>query len=190
MKLCGLAFKFRASSHSDDYTIIATYEDEKKAEKAKQMLQFMLEDMRTNGDDYNVDWDPDEAYVSLDGVNVRFEVYTAGYLNCVEALLRKVAEPVSLECYQNFQGLLISVTVVKGLTPETALLIMDRDEAEAIKWLIDNCGPPNIAEAGDGEHVTFTWRYEGEGIYYDGTLNIGFEFQVDGRENWEVDQYE
>lgn len=178
-------FKFRPSSHSDDYLIIATYKDEKAAQRVEQALRRMLEDMEKNPNSYDVDWGPDDAEVSTSGESVYFQVYTAGYLECVEALLRKVAKPLEVECYQNYQELVIRVRVPKGLPPEVAILVLEGDEAEAVKWLIKNCGSPKIAD--DGNHRVFEWFYRGDEIYYDGVLQIGFEFQVDGRENWEVE---
>jgi len=180
-------FKFRPSSHSEDYTIIATYRDAETAKRVEEALHRMLEDMEENMEDYDTDWGPDEADVSVEGDKVYFEVYTAGYLDCVESLIRKVAKPVSVECYQNFQQLEISVVVPKGLTPETAMLVMDSDEAEVVKWLTKNCGPPQIADCGDGKHQVFKWFYRGDEIYYDGVLNVGFEFPIDDMKNWEVD---
>ena len=178
-------FKFRPSSHSDNYLIIATYKDEKTARKAVDALRRMLEDMRKNPDSYDVDWSSEDADVSTAGESVFFEVYTAGYLECVESLLRKVAKPVEVECYQNYQEFVIHVKVPSGLTPETAVLVLEKDEAEAVKWLMKNCGPPKILDGGGCQ--VFEWFYRGDEIYYDGALHIGFEFQVDGRENWEVD---
>lgn len=180
-------FKFRPSSHSEDYTIIATYKNEKAARKVKAALFKMLEDMKKNSNEYDVDWDPEDASVSSAGEKVFFEVYTAGYLDCVEALLEKVAKPVeSIECYQNYQELEIWVKVPKGLTPEAAMLVLSKEEGEAVRWLISNCGRPKVEDCGDGKHQIFKWFYRGDEIYYDGVLQVGFEFPVDELENWKV----
>ncbi|MEM2045434.1 MAG: hypothetical protein QXO20_04560 [Candidatus Bathyarchaeia archaeon] len=179
-------FKFRPSSHSDDYLIIATYRDGKAAEKAKQALQRLLEDMRKNPGIYDTDWRPDDAKISTIGEKVFFQVYTAGYVDCVESIMKKVSKPVELERYQNYQELTIRVKAPRNLTPEAAVLILGGDEAEVIKWLIKNCGPPEITDVGDQR--IFTWIYRGDEIYYDRALHVGFVFQVDGRANWEVEE--
>jgi hypothetical protein len=181
-------FKYRPSSHSDDYTLIVTYKSAKAAEKVKETLFKMLEDMQKGANKYDTDWAPDDAHVSTDGNKVWFEVYTAGYLDDVESVLRKVAVPKEeIECYRDYQELAVSVKVPKGLTPETAMLVLDRDEAEAIKWFKQSCGLPKTFECGDGEHQTFEWFYRGDNIYSDGILYIGFEFRVDDCENWKVE---
>ncbi len=178
-------FRFRPSSHSDNYTVIATYRSDRVAEKVKEALLKMLEDMRRNPESYDTDWDPDEAAVWRDGNHVMFEVYTAGYLEDVDALLRKVAKPQSIECYVNYQELTICVSVPKGLSVEAAMLVLDRDEAEAVKWLTENCGKPEIEE-NEKERI-LKWFYKGDEIYSEGTLYLGaLQFPVDERENWSV----
>jgi len=178
-------FKFRPSSHSEDYTIIATFNDEKTAEKVEGALLRMLEDMRNNLEDYDVDWSPDEAHVTTNGNQVIFEVYTAGYLDDVESLIRKIAKPLCVECYQDYQEIVICVKVPKGLSPEMALLVLDKDEAEAIKWLMKTCGEPKIVEA--GKHWIFKWLYSGDGIYYERTLHLGdIRIDLNEHKNWEV----
>ena len=179
-------FKFRPSSHSEDYTLIATYRDEETAEKVKNALFRMLEDMRRNPEGYDTDWGPDDARVSHRGNQVTFEVYTAGFLDDVEALLEKVAKPDSIECYQNYQEITICVEVPKGLSIDAAMLVMDKDEVEVVKWLRKLCGEPEVVDKGESQ--IFKWFYAGDEIYCDGTLNLGgFEFPVDERRNWSVE---
>jgi len=166
--------------------LIATYKDGETAKKVEDALFKMLEDMKRNPEGYDTDWDPDEAGVSHCGNQVTFEVYTAGYLDDVEALLEKVAKPQSVECYQNYQEITIYVEVPKGLSLDAATLVLDRDEAEAMKWLRRHCGEPEVLD--DGESRIFKWFYAGDEIYYDGALNLeGFEFPVDERKNWSVE---
>ena len=178
-------FKFRPSSHSDDFTLIATYKDEESARKVEDALKRLLKDMEENIDDYDTDWSPDEASVSLDGNKVWFEVYTAGYLDDVESVIRKVAKPENIECYANYQEITVRVRIPKGLTIESAMLVLDKEEAEAIKWFIEKCGKPAIKECGDNTQI-LEWFYSGDEIYYDDTLYVGFEFYIGDRDNWEV----
>ena len=178
-------FKFRPSSHSEDYTLIATYKDEKEAEKAGKALERLLEDMKEKEENYETDWNPDDAYVSVSGNKLWFEVYTAGYLDDVELVIRDAAKPENIELFTNYQELVIRVRVPKGLTVESAMLILSREEAEAVKWFTETCGEPKMVEEDDA--VVFEWFYRGEGIYYENTLYIGFEFYVGNRDNWEVE---
>ena len=178
-------FKYRPSSHSDDFTLIATYKGAKRAEKVKRALERLLKDMEENIDDYDIDWSPDEASVSLDGNKVWFEVYTAGYLDDVESVIRKVAKPENIECYANYQEITVRVWIPKGLTIESAMLVLDKEEAEAIKWFIEKCEDPAIKECGDDMQI-LEWFYSGDEIYYDDTLYVGLEFYIGDRDNWEV----
>lgn len=182
-----LVFKFRPSSHSDDYTLIATYKDGERAERVGKALRKLLKDMKDHLDSYDADWSPDEAYVSVSGNKVWFEVYTAGYLDDVESALRKVAVPEEVECYRDYQELTVRVKVPKGLMLESAMLVLDREEAEAIKWFKENCGEPKVEDCRDEAQQTLEWFYSGDGIYSDNTLYIGFEFYIGDRDNWEVD---
>lgn len=72
-------FRFRPSSHSEDFTLVAKYPNPELAEKAKKMLWKLLEDMKENPDGYHADWNPDDAWVeSWDPQTVAFGVYTSG----------------------------------------------------------------------------------------------------------------
>jgi hypothetical protein len=180
-------FKFRPSSHSDDFTIIATYQLAEDAGKAVDALNKLLADMEEHPENYDTDWSPDEAQVSAAGNQVNFEVYSAGYIDDVESVVNKAANPEKVECYTNYQELTITVKVPKGLTTETAMLVLDKEEAEAIKWFTETIGAPKITEGEDGEQ-TLEWFYNGDEIYWDGCLSIGFEFRVDEKENWTVEE--
>jgi len=191
LELCSVnakfyVFKYRPSSHSDDYSIVATYKDFKKAAKVEKALEKLLEDIKKHENDYDTDWNPDEARVSQDGCKVWFEVYTAGYLEDVESVIYKVAVPQEVECYQNYQELTIRVNLPRGLTLESAMLVLEREEAEALKWFKNVCGEPKIIGVESGSQ-TIEWFYSGDEICSDGTLYIGFEFYVGDRENWEVE---
>jgi hypothetical protein len=181
-------FRFRPSSHSDDYTLIATYSSKDEAKRAGRILRKLLEDMKYHPDDYEVDWDPGDVSVSVVGCEVWFQVYTAGYLRDIELALRKATLPSGMECYANFQELKIQVTVPEKLALETTMLVLDKEEAQAIKWLMKHCGKPKISCKKNGTQ-TFEWFYRGDGIYDNGILYLGgLEFDVEGRSNWEVSE--
>ena len=180
-------FRFRPSSHSEDYTIIATYQNTQDANKAQTALDKLLKDMEEHPDTYDTDWSPEEAQNSTAGNQVTFTVYSAGYVDDVESVLSKAAAAEKVDCFTNYQELTITAKVPKGLTPETAMLVLDKEEAEAIKWLTNATGSPKVSEAEDGEQ-TYEWFYSGDEIYWDGRLSIGFEFNVDEKENWSIEE--
>ncbi|RLF12948.1 MAG: hypothetical protein DRJ69_00170 [Thermoprotei archaeon] len=183
-------FKFRPSSHSEDFTLIATYSSSEKAAVVEETLKRFLEDMEEHPDDYDTDWDPDDARVFKRGNEVWFNVYTAGYLDDVESAILK-GKPEKVECYRDYQELTVRVKVPAGLTPEVAVLIGDKDEAEAIRWLTENCGKPKVVENG-GDDELLEWMYCGDGIYddYENKLYLGgIEFDLNKHRNWEVEWF-
>lgn len=181
-------FKYRPSSHSNDYTIIATYRCEKDAEKAYAAIQRMLRKMKRNPYAYDVDWDPERVTVYVDGERIFFNIETSGDLDYIESAMREAAEPVEVAAYTDYQSLTIRVKVPAGITVESAMLILERDEAETIKRLREICGEPRVIMMGDSQ--VFEWTYEGDGIFnrFDGVLRLnGFEFSVVDHENWLVE---
>lgn len=180
-------FKFRPSSHSEDYTLIATYPNAEDAGKAQAALDKLLKDMEEHPETYETDWSPDEAQVSTAGNQVTLAVYSAGYVDDVESVLSKAVAAEKVECYTNYQELTITVKLPRGLKPETAMLVLEKEESEAIKWLTRAVGSPKMTEGEDGEQM-YEWFYSGDEIYWDGNLNIGFEFRVDEKENWSVEE--
>lgn len=180
-------FKFRPSSHSEDYTVIAKYQTDEDAAKAQKAVAELLKKMETEPEKYDADWSPDDAQISTAGSQVSFEVYSAGYLDDVEAALQEVATPESLNSYSNYQEVTISVKIPKGLTPQTAMLVLDPDEAKAIKWLKENIGDPKIIADENGEQM-YEWFYAGDQIYCDDCLSVGFDFVVSERDNWIVEE--
>jgi hypothetical protein len=181
-----LIFKFRPSNHSEDYTIIATYKDAKTAKKVHSRLRRLLKDMAKHEVDYETDWGPEEANCWVRDEKVGFTVYTAGYLDDVESIMNMAAKPTEYNVYRDYQVLEIRVKVPKGLGIETAMLILDFEEAEALRRLKQLSSKMEIQEAEDGSRY-FVFEYEGDGIYDDGILYLqGFAFSLDDRENWEV----
>lgn len=181
-------FKFRPSSHSEDYTVIAKYQTDEDAAKAQKAVEELLKKMETEPEKYDADWSPDETQISTAGNQVSFEVYSAGYLDDVEAALQGVATPETLNSYSNYQEVTISVKIPKGLTPQTAMLVLDQEEAKAIKWLKENIGEPKIIDDENGEQA-YEWFYAGDQIYCDDDyLSLDFDFVVSERENWIVEE--
>jgi hypothetical protein len=181
-------FKFRPSSHSEDFTIIARYQDGEKAKRAYDALRKLIDYLREHEE--KIDWSPDEAKIWINGNKIRFDVYTAGYLDDVESVMRTAANPDSVEWWTNYQQLEISVRVPHGLTPQAAMIVLDKEEAQAIRWLVENCGEPKVTELGNQDK--WSWIYRGENIYSynNDTLYLGFEFSLESRKNWLVEEVE
>lgn len=181
------AFKFRPSSHSENYTIIAAYPSKQQAAKAQKAVEQLLEDMAKKPNNYKVDWSPDEAELLTWDDTVSFRVYTAGYLENVEVILQEKAKPSTIKYHTDYQELTISVKLPKNLTLQTASLVLDREQAKAIEWLTNHVGSPKITQDKDSE--TYVWDYAGDELYREGYLYLDYEFAVYEKDNWRVENH-
>jgi len=174
-------FKFRPSSHSDEYTIIAKYPSKRVAKKALDEVLKRIEEPEEH-----VDWPSGDVSAYVEDNKVIVTVYTAGYLDPLLDAIRE-AEPLSEETYRNYQELQIRVEVPEGMTLDEAMLVFDEDEAKVANFL--------KATAGDPEHVTIggkhflQWDYAGDEIY-DGEYTIwveGAELDISKHPRWSVE---
>lgn len=196
--------KFRPSSHSEDYTIVFTCPNAKAAKKVRRALQRLLKDVEKHAD-YQVDWNPDDAEVWDEGRSVYFSVYTSGHLDPVIFTAKKAEKNVEAMCYDNFQRLEVSVMLPAEMTLEAAVLVLDEEQAKAIKFFLRECGAPKVLDVGsgadggkgtgsemgggNGRQRVFKWLYEGSGIYdqQDNVLYIGdLKLDLNKKKNWQV----
>ena len=178
-----LLFKFRPSSHSSDYTIVARFRTDRKAEEAYRELEQLIVEM-DDAEAYGVDWSPGDAFYSLRGKTVYFSVYSSGHLGPAEDIL---SEAEDYNVYTNYQELTISVEVPKGLNFESAMLVLPREEAEMLKVLRERCEKVEVEEEGDRQF--FIFKYKGDGIYdeFDNELILeDASLKLSGRPNWTV----
>jgi len=179
-----LIFKFRPTSHSEDYTITATYKTKRESLNAHKKLECLLEDIKKHPSRYNVDWNPDDASFRLNAKTVVFGVYSNGDIRDIEDILSDAEE---YEVDTNYQEVTIRVKVPKGLNFEAASLILDGEEAEALKELKEVSQETKVEE--DGENRLFIFEYRGDGIFDDcqNLLLVGkVAFDLSQRDNWEV----
>jgi len=176
--------KFRPSSHSEDYTIFARFKDAATAQHVAEILKKLLEDMEKHPEDYEIDWLPDEAKVTQYGDTVEFTVYTAGYLQEVEATLRKYDSPTELKVYRDYQELTIRLHLPEGATLETLPLLLDSEDLAIVRWLNQNCGEPQVIIR-DGKKL-LAWHYAGDAIYYDGILYTDKGNPIGEKDYWEI----
>ena len=178
-------FKFRPSSHSSDYTIIARFRTEKEAEEAYQKLERLIEEMdEDDAEAYGLDWSSADASYRLRDKTVYFSVYSSGRLGPVEDALSNAED---YNVYTNYQELTISVEVPKGLNFESAMLILPREEAEMLKVLRERCEKVEVEEEGDRQF--FIFKYRGDGIYdeFDNELLMeDASLKLSDRPNWTV----
>ena len=181
-------FRFRPSSHSEDITLIARYADPADADKAYDALKRLLKDMEENIDEYEVDWSSDEAGVELwDKHTVVFNVYTAGYLEDVEAVLRRFKSLQKIDAYTNYQEVVITVKL-PATSKEAAALILEPEELNAIRWLEQHCKCEQ-EKLKDG-NLALKFYYAGDQIYDEcaNTLHLGSGvLDLDEHKNWEVE---
>jgi len=179
-----LIFKFRLSSHSEDYTISAAYKTKREALNAYKKLERLLKDMKKHPSRYNVDWNPDDISFGLNRKTVVFGVYSNGDIRDIEDILSDAEE---YEVHTNYQEVTVKVKVPKGSSFEAVLLILDREEAEALKDLKEVSQEVKVEE--DAENRYFIFEYRGDGIFDDcqNLLLVGkVAFDLSQRDNWEV----
>ena len=172
-------FKFRPSSHSSDYTIVAKYRTREEAEKAYRRLKWMLKH-----EEIDADWSPEDAFYALRDKTVYFSVYSNGRLDPVEDVL---SDAEDYDVYINYQELTISVEVPKGLSFEAAMLVLPREEAEMLRMLREHCEEIEIKE--EGGRRLFIFKYRGDEIYdeFDDELFLGgISLKLSDRPNWTV----
>jgi hypothetical protein len=180
-----LKIKFRPSSHSEDYTLIATYKTKAAAKGAFSGVERLLEDMNTNPSDYNTDWGPESAEVSLKGEQVIFSVYSGGSPDDVEAVMKKF-KPAKIREYEGFQEIRVTVKIPLKLTMKSAELVLDKQELQVIKWLKKEVGKPDVEV--DGEQQSLIWEYRGNGIFDYNEITIpDCELDLDEHPNWKVE---
>ena len=181
MKRC---LQFRPSSHSEDYTLVATYTNKAKAMKAYKALKRFL---RRAEDDEGVkerDWSLDEAKVYLHNRKVLFSVYTSGCLDQIRAVLN-THHPIDLKEYKDYQEVEIRVKLPPGVTADIANLFLPKDQAVAFGKLKQLC---STKIRRNKRSTVFIFRYAGEEIYSeeDGVLCLDNCYPVDSWKNWET----
>jgi len=177
-------FKFRPSSHSSDFTIVAKFGAEEEAEEAYRELERLIEEMDEEDTEVYIDWIPEEASLKVDGKTVYFSVYSNGRLGPVEEVL---SEAEDYNVYKNYQDLSITVEVPMGLNFESAMLVLPREEAEMLKMLKEYCEETRIEMKGDRQF--FIFKYRGDGIYdeFDDELFLErVSLKLSDRPNWTV----
>jgi hypothetical protein len=175
-----MQIRFRPSSHSEDVSLVATYNNVKTAKKVAGRLKRFVADCKNNPKKYDLDWSADEAQISATKNKVNFYVYTAGYLEEVEAIIA-AENPVD---YLDYQGIDVTVTLPKALTTATMALVLTPEEVEMLKWLKLILGRPKVKS--NGKILMLNWHYHGNEIK-NNPLNIGGKkFKLDKHPNWQA----
>ena len=94
----------RPSGHSTTYTIVGAFDSSEKAERAGTALKKALQN-ESAWKEISIDWDPsNDASVQVEGNDIRFSVYTAGYLEEVYTII-KDQNPKETREYEDAQEL-------------------------------------------------------------------------------------
>ena len=91
----------RPSGHSSYYSIVARFESEEETKKVASKLRDALGNKSLWEE---CDWEPNDATLTTDGRNLSFSVYTAGYLEAVDEIIR-ASSPQKIEEYEDMQEL-------------------------------------------------------------------------------------
>lgn len=188
MEIGVIVFKFRPSGHSEDYVLVATYRDEEAAAKAVRRLRAKLRRLqeieRRNVNAYPFDWPAGNARFYRDKHHVIFQVYSGSVPEPIARLLEGNAEEVAVR--EGQQALHIRVKLPKGVSFETAPLLFDRNEFNALKLLMKVAGKPKVKVVKGYE--VWEWRHIGK-LCYVGALNelfYGDNFAFKLPDNWKA----
>jgi hypothetical protein len=172
----------RPSSHSESYTIVATFETNKRTAKVAKNRRFRHESCATDGK---------RLFLFLGNV----------YSDEVDNMtcdLERYYHPKKVEVYSEYQEIKIKITLPKGATVDTAPLLLTKDQMGIIINLIKLGKKPLKKDV--NKKTEWTFRYAGEKIYYnrddldDGedpefrfeglTLNPGKAITVESIKEW------
>jgi hypothetical protein len=152
----------RSSGHSNYYTVVGSFDSNEKAEKAGDVLREALRnESMWNG--ISIDWDrTSDPSVEVEANDVRFMVYTAGYLEEVYKIIKN-QNPREMREFEDAQELEI---VFKFNYPEVELdeikilLLLKHPD---LKPMIDE-SEASIERTGDGKTLC-TFEYFGDWIF-------------------------
>lgn len=150
----------RPSGHSDYYTIVGVFDSSDNAEKAQRALREALQQKDLWKD---VDWDQEEASLEHTGTQVKFSVYTAGYLEQVFEIL-KSKNPKEIREYQNAQELEVRFefdSPEASLKDITILLLL---KYPFLQELVRG-SKARVERSEDGRKTVCTFHYYGDWIY-------------------------
>ena len=135
---------FRPSSHSEDYTIVATFPSVEKAlnamknapagkRRGNKLLVYLSNSYRIDADE-------------------------------VEAQLEEF-EPSNVQVYDCYQELVVQFVLPRGISKDTLLLVLNREQLLIMHRLTTQCRTPKITRTNEKEIWTF--EYAGERIFFD-----------------------
>jgi len=137
--------KFRPSSHSEDGTVVATFNDETEARHAAKKLGNYARHKRV-------------------GCMVRVHCHGGnhGTLRKASNIFYRAGAKTVEHFDDNYQELTIEITLPKGATLETFIFLADADTANIIRQLTKTCPPPKQTL---GKTTKITFNYKGKQIY-------------------------
>jgi hypothetical protein len=141
--MAAIIFNFRPSSHSTEFTIIATFRDNRKiAAVAKKLKITAVKNKR--------------VFVHLSSLE------SDAVPDVVDELQKHA--PESVDVYTRYQELEIKVTLPKNANFDILHLILTSEQVEILKQLITCAGKP--VEKQLGTKTIWRFRYSGEKIFF------------------------
>jgi hypothetical protein len=187
--------RFRPGSHSSDLTVVFTYSTSKAAREGARKLRWINKAILSASEklpENSVDWHG-QFVIRRKRKEVLFHAFTDGELNIIKRSIQSAAQPLKVEDCYNYQELTIAVTLPQEasarIESDALAMIIDPDEARAIRWLNQHCGAPRVT--GQGSNRKLTWQYSGEHIFSADRRRLFLDqlFQVDTRPNWKIKRH-
>jgi hypothetical protein len=176
-----MRFKFRPSSHSTDYTVVATYKSKPDAIKTQKTISaFLTRALKGKHPNFffteGADWFAHNSKVRRKGKMVVFTYDADKRIKYMEKLMKRGARPSKL--YWEPQKLTVHMLVPISITPETApnviAIVLNPNRAKEIAWLNQKCSKPCVEDSHNNQKHYLVWKYWGTQIYneYSYTLEL------------------
>lgn len=185
-----IRIKLRPSSHSGDYTVMATYRDENSAELARGKLSNLVQRLACAQTfmekKVDIDWNASEATCRRTRKTVYLTANTDGtFFGEVEQVLRDEGSK-EVQTLEDYQELVVSIKVQPEVTLDALSLLLPKDDAQALAWLVAECGRPEERVTKGGKLLS--WEYCGGEIYDEdrNEVYVGFWLSLDRHKKWHV----
>jgi hypothetical protein len=154
----------RPSSHSEDYTIVAHHKTPELAKEGLTNLERFLRKLVRHQTKHewdtplDTDWHPSMAGLKQDGTKVVFQVYTDGFIKQIVAIMRET-KPTKVNVKSGYIAIHMWLTVPKKITMKLLPLMLNKQDAEIVTALMNQCGKPESIVQ-HRKHF-YRWHYQG-----------------------------
>jgi hypothetical protein len=160
-----IQIRFRPSSHSEDYAIIARYSTEEEAKCGLGELRRFLTKLRARkpladwNPRFDTDWHPSQAGVTLKKKKLKFQVYTDDFVKHVLEVFKQ-SKPKKITVLPDHLEIRITLMVPTKTALNFLPLMLKPSESEIVQELNRLCGLPRSVTRKYKQF--FHWYFRGQ----------------------------